>query len=275
MPTTTSFTGFIVPGTQGTRIPGQSRLHCQYVDSHFNLFDVPPWGIILPREVGEPAAPVRFSLETETLGLPAGTMVGMRWTPASGHPIHQTSLRLDGNEQRNALLPIDKAWLQEAEGQAVLLEHEIVLPDGTIRIGEAVTVHVARRLVFDKSTVGDLQPGDVLDPDRYPDGLQVTYGAIEHIREYHEVYLSWAVMGVKGQTHIVLYRTQLLLPGQPGGEYRFLLPPDAYTDLGDSTYERIYAQAVADVKLLPVPNPQFMYGYGGQQFPLLRNSKGQ
>ncbi|MFJ4372020.1 hypothetical protein ACIP1T_05310 [Pseudomonas japonica] len=275
MKTDISQQGFLQRSAQAARLPTESRIHCRFFTQSFYMLDVPPWGIILPVEVAnEPN--IRFSLEVESIGLPKGTMLGMRWTPSDGNNSHRATLALNGDENRHALLPIDNGWLQEAESQHVLIEHEIMLPDGTVTIGAPVTVLVSRKLVFGEMTLDGLEHLDILDPALYPNGIHARYTPIEHIADYHRVTLLWGVYGVKPEwdtISFVLFQEELVLPGKPGEPYEFFIPPEAYTGYEDPQYCRIWARALAGVKQVPAPMESFDYSYGGYQFDVLPPGK--
>jgi len=236
------------------------------------LVDVPPWGLILAVEMSE-IPQVSFTCEFPTAGLPGGTILGMRWTPTGDAPAHTVSLRLSGNGNSNAELTLEDAWLAEAEGQQVLIEHELVLPDGTVRIGSTVIVHVSKRVVFITMTVEGLNDGDILDPDLFPNGITVNYSPITNIAGYHTVALGWEVIGVTGSGLTPLYVDHLRLPGAPGESYQFAVPPEGYKDLFDPSFEQIYIAAIVDVKLAPEPNRWMYYSYGAQRFYLVGPDK--
>ncbi|MDU9390444.1 hypothetical protein [Pseudomonas sp. zfem002] len=268
MKSDSSFQGFIAPTSRDERTATLSPIYCDYFYTAFNLFDVPPWGIILPVDVAHSGA-VKFALEIQTMGLPSGTMLGMRWTPADGKNIHRATAQLNGDETSNALMAINDDWLLEAEDQDVLIEHEISLPDGTVTIGDPVKVHVAKRVVFGSVQFDSLQPGEVIDPDLFPDGVSFSYNPIGNIREYHTVGASWSVEGVNGPVHTKLYYLALQALGSPGEDYHWLVPPEGYSeDLYDPQYARIDVIQASEVKLVPRPNPHFWYGYGGIRFDL-------
>jgi len=271
MRTITSLNGLQQPYSRGTAQPTESPIYCLYWDLRLYMLDVPPWGIILPAEIAE-AGPVGFFLEIKSLGLPAGTVLGMRWTPENGNHVHRITHRLTGDETSHTHLSLEDQWLLEAEGQSVLIEHEIVLPDGSITVGQPVTVKVASRLAFGKMTIDGLEEGSLLDPADYPDGIRVHYQPIDNIREYHNVSFTWNAIGVLGNAHGLISTTHFSSPGNPGEDYQFLVPPECYTGLEDPRYQLIYFQAIADVKLVPAPIPQFYYGYGGITFDLLQNT---
>ncbi|MEE1921168.1 hypothetical protein V0R50_04560 [Pseudomonas sp. 148P] len=268
----TSFEGLQQPHSQGTAAATQSRIHCVYWLSEFYMLDVAPWGIILPLDViGEGL--VSFSLEIASLGLPAGTVLGMRWTPESGNDTHLETYHMTGDEPANVRLRLKSPWLWEAEGQRVLIEHEIVQPDGSVTIGEPVTVQVANELVFGKMTVDGLREGSVLDPKDYPDGIRVHYTPIDNIRDYQRVSFLWSALGIREGMQYTLANIVFSSPGKPGEDYYFRVPQEYYTGLDDTRFERVIFQASASVKLAPEPNPQFFYGYGGFEATLLQNTQ--
>lgn len=260
-----SFTGAIAPGSRLSHTLAQPRIrYCWFIDPYY-LTPVAPWGLIIPTEGGE-AQPIRFSAEFQTAGLPEGTMLGMRWTPADGRNIHTSSIRLSGSTTVDAELPLEDGWIVEAEGQDVLIEHEVVLLDGSVRVGQPLTLHVAKKLAFGTMTVHGLKDGDMLFPDRFPDGIQVSYTPIANVQGFHLVSHTWQVIGVRGNGYSLLYTLDTRYPGAPGEGYEFFIPPEGYTNLHDPYWDRVYVQALATVKLAPEPNQWFWYGYGGQIF---------
>ena len=267
-----TFSGAIQPGVRLSLAQIAPRIRYHWFGEPNYLVDVPPWGLILPVEISE-SPQVVFTAEFVTAGLPEGTMLGVRWTPAGGRPVHTVTLRLSGSSTINAQVSIEDAWLLESEGQQVLIEHELVLPDGTVRVGAPLTVQVGKRVLFDSMIVEGLKDGDVLHPDRFPDGITVNYTPIVNIAGYHTVALGWEVLGIRGNQTSPLYLSHLRLPGAPGESYSFEIPPAGYKDLYDPAWDLVYIQAVVDVKLAPEPNRWFYYSYGAQKFYLFGPGK--
>lgn len=274
MPLPKSLDGLQQPYSRGTATPTQSPIQCRYWDLHFHMLDIPPWGIILPVETGD-TGPVGFYLEIRSLGLPAGTVLGMRWTPRGGSGTHRVTETLTGNETTHSYLRLEDAWLLDAEGQSVLIEHEIALPDGSVTVGTPVTVQVPHRVAFGTMTIDGLDEGSLLDPSDFPNGIAVHYTPIGNIRDYHNVSFTWIALGIRGPVNFPLSVTYYGSAGKPGEDYHFLVPPECYTGLEDPSFDLIIFRAIPEVKLVPAPAQHFYYGYGAKTMHLLQNTKGK
>lgn len=245
------------------KVPTQSKIWVAYIAHGQYMLDVPPVGIVVPVETAEHPA-IGYFLEVDSLGLPAGTMLGMRWTPQDGNQVHRITHRLTGEETSNTRLRLEDTWILESEGKSVLIEHEMVLPDGTIQIADPITIKIPTRLVFGGMTVGnDQQQNDLFLPDEYPNGVVIHYEPIEHIQEWHTVRHIWSVLGHTEVGTVPLYNELFVLPGKPGASYDFLIPPEAYKGFEDLPFIRIVIFSVSEVRLAPEPNTYHYYGYGG------------
>ncbi len=259
--------GRFVPALASTIAQAKPRLVNKYGDYDSDMYEIPGWGFIIPVESAVNDYEQLY-LDFATRGLPAGTMLGMRWTPASGNGVHRITRRLDGNEIANLQIPVDQAWLPEATGQHVLVEYEIVLPDGKTIMGESVSIWVSRQLAFSSMTVEGLEEGEPLDPARFPDGIRVNYGPIDNIEEYHDVVLAWRVWGFAPPIDWVIHNAYFAIPGKAGESYSFLIPPQDYTGFENAPYERIRFSGAAEVKLIPWPNEGFFKQYALHKSPL-------
>lgn len=187
------------PGAQFKRSadgkdPTRTPIYCHYGDERFHMLDIPPWGMVLSVELGEVAF-VQYFFEIHSRGLPAGTVLGMRWKPEDGKNPHTTTYRMTGQELENVKLRLEDPWILESEGKHVVIEHEIVLPDGTVQIGEPFELGITKRLHWRGMIVGnDLQDRDDLDPSEYPNGLVVHFQPIDNLEGWHPVIQSWSVM---------------------------------------------------------------------------------
>ena len=235
--------------------------------------DVPPWGLIVPRDGANGIT--FFYMEFETLGLPQGTMLGIRWAPASGNHTHTLSVRINGNETHNTQIRIEEVWLDETEGQRVDIQHEVIWPDGRITVGDPLSVQVTKRITFSGMSVEGLNDGDSIDPISFPDGVRVNIDPIDNIAGHHLVYLSWEVWGQRPPGHhLALYRKYYSSPGKPGEGYSFLVPPTEYSGFTfpPETWP-LRARIHAIVKLVPNPNQHFYMTQTRQTFPFLNSDQ--
>ncbi|OLS64859.1 hypothetical protein [Pseudomonas putida] len=245
------------------KVPTQTPIYCAFVVEGFYMLNVPPWGNILTVEMAQESS-VGYFLEINSLGLPAGTMLGMRWTPQDGIGVHRSTHQMTGEEPSNVRLRLEDNWIIESENKRVLIEQEAVLPDGTVQIGEAISIRVPKRLKWGAMTVGDNQQDfDDLDPSLYPDGIRVHYQPIVNIEEWHPVRLSWSVAAIADGGFITLYKSVQTLPGKPDGDYSYLIPPEGYTGFENHEYDRIVVEVAPYVVMAPEPNRQHIWGFEG------------
>lgn len=72
--------GRFVPALASTIAQAKPRLVNKYGDYDSDMYEIPGWGFIIPVESAVNDYEQLY-LDFATRGLPAGTMLGMRWTP--------------------------------------------------------------------------------------------------------------------------------------------------------------------------------------------------
>jgi len=255
--------GFVSHGPASSAdVAFEARIRCRYMGTEFVMFDVPPWGTVLPFMSTMEGA-VRYFFEVETLYMPKDTVLGIRWTPRSGNNVHTHRQTLPGDENILSFVEIPFAWLSEAQGEEVLIEFEAVYPDGSAGKGRHFDVRVSRQLVFGEMHIGDLERGEPLNPDSYPDGITVKIDAIGNVQSYSTLHFHWQVRAYIGD---VMYAfvdwVAPPIPCVPGQAYEFVVPAEAYSGLDVPGFDRFEITALAQVTLAPKPIPQFVHSAG-------------
>lgn len=258
--------GLIEPSRETNR-PFPTRIKCQYLNHHYSLFDIPPWGIRVP-EIGAIEEGVFYRFEMETLYMPAETVVHIRWIPNNGAP-HTMDLTLPGDGEINTSVLIPNEWVREAAGMDVSLEFEASYPDGTVEAGYSFDIHITRDLKFGRIRYEDMENGGTLDPSKYPDGIRLTIDPIENIEVYNYFEVNWQVVGFHSNGVSLLKSWETDFFGEPGKTYKFVIPPEYYTDLTEPAYTHFAVWASITVRLAPLPTPHLGWGFGGHTFALV------
>lgn len=251
--------------TTSMEIPFQTLIRCQYGLTHFPLFDVPPWGTVLPYQEGMEAG-VTYHFEAETIYMPGATVVGVRWTPRSGNNVHVLSFTVPADEPATWGAPIPYAWVVESQGEDVLIEFEASYPDGSVETGTSLDVHVSKSLGFGAVNIADLNNGDLFNPDHYPDGVTVKVDPIVDIVEYSILRCYWRVKAFIAGNVYLFHEWGTSFTGAPGKAYEFVVPPEAYSGLNVPQFDRFEIEVRMNLSLAPEPVPQFRWSFGAHDF---------
>lgn len=254
------------PGLPPTA-PFNTWISCNYFARDLELIDVPPWGIVLPGDALNYPNEIFFILELETVSMVPGTELAIRWTPADGTNIHVLRRTLNGSPDSIRQF-VPASWLEEAQGQNVLIEFEALPPDGNGYPGRSFSVRVTDRIVVGDTRIADLSDGDTIDPDKYPDGLQGSIDPIGHVEEHNYVSIDWTVLGYTANGTEVLHQWWTEWPGVPNQPYEFVVHPEAYSGFDDPRFHTITVSFRSFIKLVPRPNREFVFSMGGQTFTL-------
>lgn len=265
----------LLPLSKGSpsTIPFHTRLGCDYFGVRFDVVDVPPWGIILPGETIDYPRSILWDVVVDTRGMPAGTVIAVRWKPSGEGPEHTLKRTLEGNEDSTR---INVYWsiIEEAYEQSVLVQVEALPPDGNPFPGDSFELRMTSKLEPGTLQLGELSDGDILDPGKYPDGISGRIDPIGNLAGFNDLTLEWEVVGLlPGAGLETLYEWTSELPAAPGQPYEFVIPAEAYSGFEDPRFESIHVSFRPLVKLTPAPNPGFTYNIGGMALELLNGKR--
>ncbi len=255
--------------TSNEQRPIQWRIACIWIVDHFLIYDVPPWGLILP-EWGGMSDMIGYLFEVDTLDMPKGTMIGIRWTAKGSNDVHVLTAQVSEDNEAYTRLRIPDDWVIRYAAQDVLVECEVSYLDGTVEIAPSFELHVAKHVQTAGMTLADLSNGDVMDPEKYPDGVAVRIEPIGNVEPYQTIRLTWDILGfVPGDPQpIRLNLWDIRFSGETGKAYEFVVPPEAYSGYGDPKYSKIEARVHATVKLVPAQIQRFEFGINSYTFPM-------
>ncbi len=254
------------------RRPFDTAIYCRYPMINFRLMEVPPWGLVLP-VLGAKEESIEYNFEAETLYMPAGTVLGIRWSPHDGQNIHTLTRTLPGDGQVSTFIPIPDAWVLECEGQGVLIEYEASYPDGSVDLGRSFDVQVSKHLDYGEVSFDGLEDGDTLNPSDYPDGIGVTIEPVVNVAEYNTIRFFWHTYGHLGDTLVLLSSWLHVINCAPGKTYQFVVPAESYSEWNDPRFDYVSAIATCSMILLPEPQMQMRWGFGAKTFGIAYETK--
>lgn len=237
----------------------QMHVSCDRPEGRFDIMDVAPWGTVMPLDALEYPGWIFYDVEIETQGMPAGTVLGMRWSPEDGNNVHILIHTLDGSGSATTRLRVQDHWLLEAQGQYVLIESEVSLPDGSVQIGRSFKAYVSRQMVYGNIDYPDLIHYGELDPDKFPEGIRCNIQPIVNILPYHTIIIRWMILGIiGGLDDEIVIEWETSLPAAPGEGYTFVVPPEVYRGHDLSRFRSVVVVARHALNLLPSPNPEYL-----------------
>ncbi len=253
------------PSTEGFEM----WLNCRFFDESFDMIDVQPWGMIVPGESVDHPRSIFFDVVVDTQGMPAGTLLAVRWSTADGNHVYTLKRTVSENGDVNPPLTLHWSWFEEALGQNVTIAADAVPPDENGYPGKRFEFHVKNRLVPGEIRLADLSPDGILDPHNYPNGLQGFMDPIENVDVYNTLTVEWRVLGITaGEDIELLYQWETGFTGAPGQPYEFVIPAEAYSGFADPRFDLLFASFSPLIRLTPEPGRQFVFSLGGQTFTL-------
>jgi len=223
---------------------------------------VHPWGFIVPGEVVAYDSTILATIQTHRV--PVGTTFIVRLVPDDGSAAYETRiLHVGPNPVEYIQLP--NAWLAPFIGRSVYLGYEAEWPDGTTSEGPGLDFQISPLLEIPPVKFEGVEPGEPLDPAKFPDGLVATVGPIRQIRDYHKAGFYFAVNGTLNGYISTLILRGYNLPGVKDRAVSVTIDPGAYSGHYEDGYTDVYAVALLQAHLVPRPNP-----HGVESYPLGR-----
>jgi hypothetical protein len=130
---------------------------------------------------------------------------------------------------------------------------------GTVVISPVLEINVAPLLIYKAAVIEGLVDG-VLNISDYPNGLNATVPAIENLREYNAVTLSWTV---RNDPYLIFQHSQTLTASKPDEDFLFKIPPHAY-----SPYSGFPCDLHYSIWLGAEMDPSLRWGTGFNEFML-------
>ncbi|MGP0014690.1 hypothetical protein [Pseudomonas sp.] len=255
--------GFIKSGNRRLFRPLEKpRIFWVFFGKEYEFIDISPWGINIPLEVTTVSALVNVQVSIH--GFPPGTRISTQWQTADHGIVFKSDpvpISWPSPYQR---IPIPHDQLVRFENQTVRVSYYLHQMDDLPVESEVTTVNVNPMVIGSFPIVEGLINAQLKVAD-YPNGIDVTVNAIEHIKSYGRVNSWWNTYRVVENKWILLYIQEQIVRAVPGMNYQFQYSPVAYTGYPDDAW----ATCGTKVFLTPEGQPFPEFGIGGLDFKLI------
>lgn len=218
---------------------------------------VDPWGFIVP---GEAATTLFFAVAMDGHRVPFGATFIVNWV-VEGDPRVKTVRRPHAGPDPVVTIILDSDWFYESVGRRGSLSYEVELSDGTLLPGPGIEVYIPSLIKTDPIHLEGLAPGELIDTEKFPDGIAATVQMVVNAQPFHETTVVFRTLGIfpPGTDWVPVTAERHPLPQLADGPVKLTIGKHLYIDPHEWGYSRLRLEFEVQSVMAPWPNSGWGY----------------